>query len=72
MPKEMIQQHVPIRAPRKWTDEEKQFVIQLDRLMDDVYRHFGYLERLTLSTNGVDGLSRALTQGFTWGMIAHK
>jgi hypothetical protein len=39
----------PLRTPSGWNEQEKAFVIQLDRILDDIYRHFGNLKLKDLS-----------------------
>lgn len=38
-----IQQHQPLRVPAKWDKQEKAFVVQLEEVLDDIYRRFGRL-----------------------------
>ena len=38
-----VQQHQPLRIPTGWNDNEKQLLIQLEGLFDDIYRRFGRL-----------------------------
>lgn len=38
-----IQQHEPLRVPSKWTGQEKMLVVQLEEILDDIYRRFGRL-----------------------------
>ena len=33
--------HEPLRVPEGWKGQERAFVIQLERLMDDVYNRLG-------------------------------
>ena len=30
-------QHQPLRVPNGWTDQEKAFVIQIERLLEEIY-----------------------------------
>ena len=40
-------QHPPLRKPKNWKDEEAALVMQLERLLDDIYRQLGQIkERL--------------------------
>lgn len=38
-----IQQHQPLRVPARWDKQEKALIIQLDEILDDLYRRFGRL-----------------------------
>lgn len=38
-----IQQHEPLRVPSNWTGQEKMLVVQLEEILDDIYRRFGRL-----------------------------
>lgn len=49
MAKKMVQQHQPIRVPNGWNENDKTLVIQLEEVLDDIYRHFGRLEWEDLS-----------------------
>ena len=41
--KRMIPQHEVLRTPMGWTGQERDFVVQLERVHDDIYKHFGPL-----------------------------
>lgn len=34
-------QHTPLRVPNGWSDEARRFVIQLEEILDDIYRRTG-------------------------------
>ena len=36
-----MRKHEPLRVPEKWQGQDRQFVIQLERLMDDLYNRLG-------------------------------
>ena len=40
-----LKQHEQLRVPRNWKDEEKAFIIQLDRILDDIYTLLGKLDQ---------------------------
>lgn len=44
-----IQQHEPLRVPTGWGDQEKRFIVQLEEILDDLYRRFN---RIKLSDLG--------------------
>ena len=50
--------HEPLRIPAGWTGQDRSFVIQLERLLDDLYRRFGRLRMEDLS----EELKTLLTQ----------
>lgn len=52
-----IQQHQPLRTPEGWNRQEKMLLVQLDEILDDIYRRFG---RLKLSD-----MSEAMQNGIT-------
>lgn len=44
--------HEPLRIPQGWREQERAFVIQLERILTDVYQRFGKI--------GVGDLSKEL------------
>ena len=44
-----IQQHQPLRIPTGWNASEKALIVQLEEILDDIYRRFG---RLTIKDLG--------------------
>ena len=38
--KSVIPQHEVLRTPEGWVGQARDFVIQLERIHDDIYRHF--------------------------------
>ena len=44
-----IKQHEPLRVPGNWNTQERQFAVQLERILDDLYSRFN---RLKLSDLG--------------------
>lgn len=41
--KRTILQHEPLRIPQGWTGQDRALVIQLERILDDLYMRFGKL-----------------------------
>ena len=39
-----VYQHEPLVAPFRWTGDERQLVIRLSQILDDVYQKYGALE----------------------------
>ena len=37
-------QHEPLRIPNNWTDQDRAFVVQLNRMLDEIYSLIGKLE----------------------------
>lgn len=35
-----VRGHEPLRVPQGWKDQDKALIIQLDRILDDIYRRF--------------------------------
>ena len=60
-----IQGHEPLRVPQGWKQQERAFVVQLEEILDDIYRRFGRLrvkdlgDDLKKIVEDVDGLSYA-------------
>ena len=40
-----IRQHEPLRVPDGWKNQERMLVIQLERLLDEIYAAIGRLEQ---------------------------
>jgi len=40
MGKSNIPQHEPLRVPQGWEGQNRAFVIQLERILNDIYKHF--------------------------------
>ena len=40
-----VRQHEPLRVPQNWTGESRALVIQLESLLDELYRRIGDAER---------------------------
>lgn len=45
MAKKFVKQHEPIRVPRGWTEQERGLVIQLNRILDEVYALIGTIQQ---------------------------
>lgn len=46
MTNNMIPQHEPLRCPPHWSGNSQQdFVVQLERVLTDLYKHIGLLRR---------------------------
>lgn len=45
MAKQFVRQHEPLRVPDKWRTSDRMFVIQLNRLLDEIYAQLGMLEK---------------------------
>lgn len=39
-----VYQHEPLVAPARWSFDERQLVIRLSQILDDVYQKYGALE----------------------------
>ena len=52
--KTQIRQHQPLRVPERWTGQERMFVIQIERLLDEIYMMLGDLDKRVkaLETSG--------------------
>lgn len=38
--KSVIPQHEPLRVPQGWNEQDRSLVIQIERVHDDIYKHF--------------------------------
>lgn len=45
----MIRGHEPLRVPSNWKSEDRAFVVQLERVLDDIYSRFGRIGLKDLS-----------------------
>ena len=52
-----IQQHQPLRTPEGWNRQEKMLLVQLDEILDDIYRRFGRLKLSDLSDTVQNGIT---------------
>lgn len=54
-----IRGHEPLRVPEGWNGQSRALVVQLEHLLDDIYRRFGRLRMEDLSEE-----LRALLTGY--------
>ena len=40
----MKRQHEPLRVPDGWKDQDRSLILQLDRILDEIYALLGRLE----------------------------
>lgn len=52
-----IQQHQPLRTPEGWNRQEKMLLVQLDEILDDIYRRFGRLKLSDMGKQMQDGIT---------------
>lgn len=41
----MAKQHEPLRVPANWKDQDRALVIQLERILDDIYYKIGEIQK---------------------------
>lgn len=41
----MAKQHEALRVPERWREQERSFVMQLDRILDEIYAMFGNVDK---------------------------
>lgn len=41
----MAKQHEPLRVPNNWKEQDRALVIQLERILDDIYHKLGEIEK---------------------------
>ena len=44
-----IQQHQPLRVPNGWGKQERMLIVQLDEILDDIYKRFGRIKLTDMS-----------------------
>ena len=57
----MIRQHEAIRVPAEWKGQEKSFVVQLERILTDLYRLMGALDKSMVTAISYDTTTHKLT-----------
>ena len=40
-----VRQHEPLRVPDRWNGQDRALVIQIERLLDDIYIQLGNIEK---------------------------
>ena len=60
--KRVIPQHEVMRTPNGWTGQERDFVVQLERVHDDIYRHFKPLTIADFSPELIAALKEKLNE----------
>ena len=63
MGKVTIPQHEPLRVPNGWNGDEKAFVIQLERILTDIYKHFRPLQSEDFSNELLADLESRMNGG---------
>lgn len=53
-----VNQHEPLRVPQGWNDQSRALVMQIDRLLDDVYTKLGKIQQLAEALPTADQISR--------------
>lgn len=56
-----IRQHETLRVPNNWNGQDKAFVIQLERVLTDIYRLFGSNEKAMVTDVAYDSQNKKLT-----------
>lgn len=56
-----IRQHEPLRVPAGWNGQDKSLVIQIERVLTDLYRLFGILDRTAVTGVAYDAATKKLT-----------
>lgn len=52
MAKDRPPQRVPLRVPENWKGQDRAMIVQLERVLDDVYRRLGSLDRRVTTLEG--------------------
>lgn len=45
MSKQFVRQHEPLRVPERWSGQDRALVIQLERILDDIYAKLGNIDK---------------------------
>lgn len=61
--RKQIPQHEPLRVPQRWGAEERSFVMQLERIFNDIYKHFLPLESSDFSDELLEELNERMNGG---------
>ena len=56
-----IRQHEALRVPQGWNGQDRAFVIQLERVLTDIYRLFGDSEKAMVTDVSYDSQNKKLT-----------
>jgi len=73
-----VRQHEPLRIPERWTGQDRSFVVQLERLLDDIYNHMNNADAwrsvypVGAVFTSVDDTSPAETFGGTWEAVENS
>ena len=57
-----IEQHEALRVPANWRGQDRAFVIQLERILTDVYRHFNPVSESDLDASLQEKISNILSK----------
>ena len=60
--KRMIPQHEVLRTPQGWTGQERDLIVQLERVHDDIYKHFRPLRIEDFSDELIEALKERLNE----------
>ena len=61
MGKSTVRQHQPLRVPNGWKEQDRAFVIQLERLFDELYSLTSRLEDISVTDVAYDPATKKLT-----------
>lgn len=61
MGKSTVRQHQPLRVPNGWKDQDRAFVIQLERLFEELYSLTSRLEDIAVTDVAYDATTKKLT-----------
>ena len=56
-----IRQHEALRVPQGWTGQDKALVIQLERILSDLFRMFGIQNETTVTDVSYDEENKQIT-----------
>ena len=52
MGKDRPPQRIPLRVPENWKGQDRAMIVQLERVLDDVYRRLGSLDKRVQTLEG--------------------
>lgn len=66
-----IQQHEPLRVPSPWGQQERRFVVQLEEILDDLYRRFNRLRLTDFTPKVQEEIQSAIEEGGKVSVLTH-
>ena len=71
----IIKQHEPLRVPQGWKDQDRALVIQIEHILDDIYKRFGQLTWEDLGKKlqeRITDIAEGAVTAVTWDSVNKK